>query len=137
MKNTKGLTLIELVLVITIIGILIVFVLPMFYNISTQAEQASRDGVASGVRSGIALYRANDMVVFGGGGRFPTTLDDINNNTQCSLEQLCFATVLTQGISDGSWQKVNSNRYRFTDGTDTFTYTYNIADGSFTAPGLP
>ena len=66
--NRRGFTLIELILVIAILGILAISALPKFLNLATEAEQASRDGVVGAVRSGIALYRANDMVSSGGTG---------------------------------------------------------------------
>ena len=125
--NRKGFTLIELILVIAILGILAISALPRFLNLAQDAERASRDGVVGAVRSGIALYRANDMVTNGGTGIYPATLDG-NANAVCAT---CYDTVLANGINDGSWTKASDTSYVFSDGTDNFTYTYNTTDGTF------
>lgn len=124
--NRKGFTLIELILVIAILGILAVAALPRFMNLTGDAERASRDGVTGAVRSGIALYRANDMITNGGNGAYPTTLDS-NGNTACTT---CFGTILTNAVNDASWTKSNLI-YTFNDGTSTFNYTYNTTTGAF------
>ena len=96
MKRSKGFTLIELILVIAILGILAISALPKFLDVSTQAKQASREGVVGAVRAGIALYRANDMVVTGAGpGSYPTTLDSAAAGACAGT---CFDTILSNGI---------------------------------------
>lgn len=126
--NRKGFTLIELILVIAILGILAISALPKFLDLSTEAELASRDGVVGAVRSGIALYRANDMVTSGGAGSYPTTLDAVADGAACTN---CFSTVLANGVNDSSWTKTNSTAYVFNDGTSTYTYTFDPTGGSF------
>ncbi len=121
--NRKGFTLVELVLVIAILGILAVSALPKFIDLSGDAEQAATDGVVGAVRSGIALYRANDMVQNGGAGSYPTSLD-ANADAACAT---CFDTVLAQGISDSDWSKAG-NVYTAPTEID---YTYNATNGTF------
>lgn len=137
-SNTRGFTMVELVLVIAILGILAVAALPTFINVSTQARQAARDGVVGSVRSGIMLYRANDLVQNGAPGIWPATLDAAAANSTAGSANLFFGTVLTQGIADGNWSKgATASTYVYNDGTSTFTYTYTPASGTFTSPTAP
>ena len=117
--NRKGFTLIELILVIAILGILAVSALPKFLDLSTNAEQAARDGVVGAVRSGIALYRANDMVSGNGAGNYPASLEA---GSTC-----CFNNILTNPVAS-DWSE-NSGVYTYAP-TGT-SYTYNATNGTF------
>lgn len=125
--NRKGFTLIELILVIAILGILAISALPRFLDLTTEAEQSSRDGVVGAVRAGIALYRANDMVTNGGSGSYPTILD----GQAAGACTDCFGDILANGVSDASWEKVDADTYTFDDGTNVTTFTYDVANGTF------
>lgn len=131
MKKSKGFTLIELVLVITLLGILAVVAFPRFFNLTTGGRQSARDGVVAAVRSGAALFRANDLVQ-GGAGAFPTTLDSATNGA-ASATNTFFNNILDQPITDGRWSKAGLI-YTYDDGdaaTANVSYTYSPATGTF------
>ncbi len=55
MKKSAGFTLIELVVVITILGILAAFAIPRFANLEIEAREAAVQGLGGSVRSASAL----------------------------------------------------------------------------------
>lgn len=136
-KRAQGFTLIELILAIAVLGILAVSAFAIFINITTNARQASRDGTVGALRAGINIFRTSDLINNGPPGIYPATLDNVAANTACSITDLCFGTVLHQGIPDVNWLKTDNTTYVYNDGTSTFTYTYTPATGAFTSPTAP
>ncbi len=61
MPKSRGFTLIELVVVITILGILAAFAVPKFIALDSQARAATINGLAGSVKSAAALARGLSM----------------------------------------------------------------------------
>jgi prepilin-type N-terminal cleavage/methylation domain-containing protein len=128
MKNNKGFTLIELILVIGLLGILAVAALPKIFDITeTKARDNARSAVASAVQTGISLYAAKE-VASGNALDYPAALDTIDTSTSavtCSTTKECFSDVLQQGITSGDWEKTTEDTYTY-NGTKIYTYIESL-----------
>jgi len=64
-KDNKGFTLIELIMVTIILGILSAVAVPRYLGTVTKAEEAAEDAVIAGIKAGLSNYAMEQM--FSGG----------------------------------------------------------------------
>ena len=62
MRNERGFTLIELILVIVVLAIMAAVAIPKFIDIRGDAKRAATQGALGGVRSAIGNYKATQIV---------------------------------------------------------------------------
>ena len=72
--NKRGFTLMELLIVMTIIAILAAAIIPNFIGFDAEAKVAATKSNLDTLRSRITLFRAKE-------GRYPSTLDEMVNKT--------------------------------------------------------
>ncbi len=135
MKNNKGFTMIELVVVIAILGILAAVALPRFVEASKDAHRAAVAGTAGALAASVALVRAqweinkskgegtNPVLGFGKDNVF---VSDEGWPTGISTTASCIAVWenVLQGPAPTVAQSGTGFDYLATAGTNTCTYAY-------------
>jgi MSHA pilin protein MshA len=112
--KVTGFTLIELVVVITILGILAAFAVPKFIALDTQARVATMNGLAGTVKSAAALARGLSMATNNAAG--PVVMEGasvtLSNNYPDST---------ANGIANAINTSVSGTDFTFTAGNGTTT----------------
>ena len=110
-NNTKGFTLIELIMVTIILGILAAVAIPRYMTSIKKAEEAAEDAVISSIRAGLESY-ATEKLMENGLRSWPTNPWDA-----LETKPVGYATTDAYAALDGQW--------RFTTSTANITQLRN------------
>ena len=108
MRNNKGFTLIELIMVTIILGILAAVAIPRYMTSVTKAEEAAEDAVVSAIRAGLESH-ATEKLMENGRRSWPTNPWDALETKPAG-----YATTDANAADDGQW--------RFTSSTANITH---------------
>ena len=98
MKNNKGFTLIELIMVTIILGILAAVAIPRYMTSVQKAEEAAEDAVISAIRAGLESY-ATEKLMENGRRSWPTNPWDALETKPAG-----YATADADAADDGQWR---------------------------------
>jgi prepilin-type N-terminal cleavage/methylation domain-containing protein len=122
--SRNGFTFIELIMVMSIIGIISIIAVPTFVNLQNEAKQKSELATVGAVRSGLYNYYIQSQMIKRSP-LYPALLDSATNGAVSSLNPFFTNVLSISALRD--WQK---SGLAYAGPTST-VYTYNPGTGTF------
>ena len=113
MKNEKGFTLIEMIMVIVLLGIMAAVAIPTFIDLSTDARNARRDGAFAALKGSITILHAQYLL----DNTLPYTEATVIGNTDVAGG--AETGVAGSGVISILWDDNITNTYTYTAQTPT------------------
>ena len=133
MRNNKGFTLIELIMVTIILGILAAVAIPRYMTTVTKAEEAAEDAVVNAIRAGLETY-AIEQLIDNGRKSWPD-----NPFEGLDTKPAGYTTDATDADTDGEWTfnttSLKITHQRIDDSTVGWAYDKGTQTGNAAAVG--
>ena len=115
MNNSKGFSLIQLIMLIVILGILSAIAIPRYIDLTSKAKDAARDGALGAIRSAVVMEYANR----------------ISNNITPVYPATIVGTMFAEGtVPNNPWSSSNSNSVAVSGRDDTGGWAYYPTTGT-------
>ena len=115
-QDERGFTIVELVVVVTIIGVLSAIVLPGFNKAQIHAKEVAITTMAQSIQMGIETYYIDT-------GSYPD---------QSSIESLLTELVENRDLSSHPKNPFSNSEFSSTDSSGKLVYQYNSTDAAYT-----
>jgi prepilin-type N-terminal cleavage/methylation domain-containing protein len=112
-RDQRGFTLIEIIMVIVLLGIIAAIAIPKYIDLRTEASDATASGIVGAIVSSASIGYA-DLVTHNSGTTFPNFTTLHNNYLQAQ-------NITMNSDANGWWANIGGN---------TYTFTYNAGTGN-------
>ena len=133
MKRNKGLTLIEVFIIVILVCILAAMAIPRLLTYFYEAKIAREKASVGSIRVGINNYYLQS-VLKNRQPPYPLTLDMAANDYASPTNPL-FTTVLASGVITREWRKLSNSQYQ--SEASGIIYTYDCLTGQFKESSTP
>ncbi|HTL69856.1 MAG TPA: prepilin-type N-terminal cleavage/methylation domain-containing protein [Candidatus Eisenbacteria bacterium] len=121
--SRRGVTLTELMVVLTILGVVAGLAVPNYFRTLEVSRSNEARANLNVIHMGQKIYKLNNNRYWPGGGGTDTTLSNINSNLNIDITTTFYTLSVTSGAGTGAAATYSATASRGNTGAKTFTIT--------------